>query len=277
MTQDELFVLSMLALKGQLPELVLVGAWANRLYQFHPLAKHSQAASPRLMTVDVDLAIASSGVSGSLKKVMEHAGFRESVRGEAKPPATKYHPPGVEDDNGFYLEFVSPLTGGPVQRGGRTKQTTCISGIVAWQLRDIDVLLRAPWELELTAAHGLPLDDTSIPIRVAAPERYLLQKVLSIPRRSTPNKMGKDLLYLHDAFITFGTELEGLAEPFALVASEYLKDKRRRRMLISFESMQRDDRLLAEARRIGLDAGRPATEMNNITAVLREGIKLLLR
>ncbi|MFT7622396.1 MAG: hypothetical protein ACI9WU_001569, partial [Myxococcota bacterium] len=108
MTQDELFVVCLRALQGPLSELVLVGAWANRFYQFHEIATFAAPVSPRLMTVDVDFAIENGGVTGSLGERMAERNFRESVRGEASPPATKYHPPTVDTDDGFYVEFVTP-------------------------------------------------------------------------------------------------------------------------------------------------------------------------
>ena len=69
-------------------------------------------------------------------------GFREQLMGETQPPAAHYH---VESgDNGFYAEFLTPLEGSEVKRGGRRDVTTTVSGVSVQKLRHLGVLLEDP-------------------------------------------------------------------------------------------------------------------------------------
>jgi hypothetical protein len=66
--------------------------------------------------------------------------------GKERPPATHYH---YGPSGGFYVEFLSPLTGSEHDRHGKRKATQEVGGISSQRLRYIEILLIAPWELNL--------------------------------------------------------------------------------------------------------------------------------
>ena len=80
-------------------------------------------------------------------------GFREELLGETQPPAAHYHV--ATGDSGFYAEFLTPLIGGDVKRGGK-RDATQIAGVPAQKLRNLELLLDAPWEVVIAPAIGYP-------------------------------------------------------------------------------------------------------------------------
>ena len=78
--------------------------------------------------------------------------------------------------------------------------TQLIQGIAAEKLRYIDLLLLAPWTVQLSEAGGYPIGPASVPIRICNPVSYLAQKVLSLPSRRR-EKRGKDVLDIYDTLL----------------------------------------------------------------------------
>ena len=60
---------------------------------------------------------------------------------------------------------------------GRKAQTTRIAGVTSQRLRHVDLLLRAPWTVVLSASDGFPFADRK-QVLVANPVNFLAQKVL---------------------------------------------------------------------------------------------------
>jgi hypothetical protein len=58
---------------------------------------------------------------------------REELMGEMHPPVAHYHV--VTEDSGFYAEFLTPLIGSEVKRGGKHDATTEIAGVSVQKLR----------------------------------------------------------------------------------------------------------------------------------------------
>jgi hypothetical protein len=194
------------SLRPWLAQVVVVGGWAHRLYRLHPLAQ--QLRYEPLATLDADVALpAGLKVTGDeIYQRLAANGFEAVFLGQYKPPAAHYRlaVPGIE----FYAEFVAPLAGGAISRGGRPKATRKVGGISSQNLRYIEVLLARPWSVTLSANNGFPLPDTRR-VQIANPASFLTQKIL-IHRRRNRQDRAKDILYMHDTIETFATRIDDL-------------------------------------------------------------------
>ena len=66
----------------------------------------------------------SAGTGEQIRTRLLERGFREELMGDMQPPAAHYR---VESgDNSFYAEFLTPLEGSEVKRGGRRDVTHCL-------------------------------------------------------------------------------------------------------------------------------------------------------
>jgi len=193
------------ALRPWLDQLVFVGGWAHRLYRLHP-----EASSPTyqpVLTRDADVAMPlGAHPKGSIAKALREAGFRQDFRGEDTPPVIQYRLGG--EDLGFYVEFLAPLVGSGLKRGGYPDITVAIAGVTAQKLRHLDLLLLKPWDVHLDSTIGVPLD-SPVEIRVPNPVCFIAQKLL-IRRHRTLEKQAQDVLYIHDTLDLFSGDLERL-------------------------------------------------------------------
>ena len=191
------------ALHPWLDQVVVIGGWAHRLYRLHPLAQPLEYAP--LATLDTDVAVpAQLPVTGQdIHERLIASGFQEEKLGEARPPAAHYHL--VLGETGFYAEFLTPLEGSVYKRGGERDATVRIAGVSSQKLRHIDLLLNAPWMVEIGLATGYSTAETRR-IQLPNPASFLAQKVL-IHRKRGPADRAKDVLYIHDTIETFGGAL----------------------------------------------------------------------
>ncbi len=122
------------------------------MHRFHPLA--NPPAHLPLRTRDVDLAFAAdAALPGNLRTALGGAGFAEELFGDESPPATHYRL--GEEDAGFYAEFLTPLHGSGVKRGGASDATVSKAGVTAQKLRYLELLLLAPWSILAVAPYDL--------------------------------------------------------------------------------------------------------------------------
>ena len=162
------------ALRPWLGELVIVGGWAHRLHRCLPGAQ--PPTYQPLRTRDADLAFsATARLAGDLGTALTSAGFREELAGEHLPPVTWYRL--GDGDQGFYAEFLTPLTGSGIRRGGASDATLTKGGVTAQKLRHLDLLLVHPWTVALDAAAGVPVA-TPATVRLANPVSFIVQKLL---------------------------------------------------------------------------------------------------
>jgi hypothetical protein len=78
--------------------------------------------------------------------------FREELMGDMQPPAAHYR---VESgDNSSYAEFLTPLEGSAVKRGGKREVTARVSGVSVQKLRYLELLLQNPWGVMIAPATG---------------------------------------------------------------------------------------------------------------------------
>jgi hypothetical protein len=109
------------ALDPWLDRVVIVGGWAHRLYHLHPCTQTLDFAP--LMTLDADVALPPTLLAQmpTIRDALAANGFEEEFRGDDLPPATLYYL--GDKDSGFYVEFLTPLTGSDYTRSGKRKAT----------------------------------------------------------------------------------------------------------------------------------------------------------
>jgi hypothetical protein len=193
------------ALDPWLPQVVLVGGWAHRLYRLDPRAR--KLSYLPLTTLDGDVAIPSKLKAQELtvRDRLLKAGFKEEFVGEDRPPATHYH---YGQAGGFYVEFLTSLVGSEYDRKGKRKATQEVSGVSSQLLRYIEILMISPWTIELNEANGYPFTPMK-KIQVANPTSFVAQKILIHHERDYKDR-AKDLLYVHDTIELFSEHLREL-------------------------------------------------------------------
>jgi len=180
-------------------QLVFIGGWAHRLHRLDPRANTPEHQP--VFTRDTDLAFANrEHIEGDMKAALLEHGFKEKLSGDFKPPTASYTL--GDDSSGFYAEFLTPLIGSGIKRGGGSDATLAKAGISAQKIRHLDVLLVDPWTIALDPKAGFQLP-TAMDIRVANPLCFMVQKFLIIDDR-TPEKQAQDLLYVYDTIEVFG-------------------------------------------------------------------------
>jgi hypothetical protein len=260
------FARAVAALEPYALDLVFVGGWAHFLYTLRPEA--TALSFTPLTTRDADVAapLRLKARGETLAERLVGAGFELRLKGEHVPPVSEYVL--GDDESGFYLEFLAPLEGGEVKRGGRRDATAHVGGATAQKLRYLDLLLVDPWSVTVSRKLGFPLARPTS-IQIANPAAYIVQKVLVLGRRS-PEKQPKDLLYVHDTFLIFAEAFTELGN-----AWEKLKATMHPNHVRTFEKLARGHvakvtDLTRSAARIGADRARaPTPEL--LLAGLRRG------
>lgn len=206
-TEIEPFSKFIEALDPWLGQVVVVGGWAHRLYRLDPRARNLTYLP--LTTLDGDVAVPSrlKVEESTVRERLLKAGFKEEFIGEDRPPATHYH---YGQAGGFYAEFLSPLVGSEYDRSGKRKATQKVSGVSSQQLRYIEILMIAPWRIELGKENGYPFTPAK-KIQVANPTSFLAQKILIHQERDYKDR-AKDLLYVHDTIEVFSEHIGELRE-----------------------------------------------------------------
>lgn len=180
------FVHVLKALEPRLDELVIVGGWAWYLYR-----KYRTAATtlPGDFTLDVDVVLPRPLPPGEmLDKLLEKADFECDLAGDANPPVTRHAWPSKERPEAL-VDFLIPA------RGAGEAPTFRVSGIVAQQLRSMDILLEDP--LVLTIDESDKGEKYFGTIRIPRIGNFILQKALTLSDRRQP-KREKDLFYVFD-------------------------------------------------------------------------------
>lgn len=197
---------------------VLVGGFAVRLYELHPRA--APAAARVLRTFDADLAAPVAQIpiaEKSLAKLAEAGGFEPECRGDAVPPVMKFAPKrGLDEPVGvdqYTVEFLIPMTGAPVGRGGRVVVTSDIQeGVTAQRLRYLDLLFESPWRVSLARLRGIPEKTRAIEVRLPHPGFFIVQKSLISEELNRQDKRPKGMAYIYQVVSLFRRELPALAE-----------------------------------------------------------------
>ena len=92
------------------------------------------------------------------------------------------------------------------------------SGIVAQQLRYIELLLDHPWSIDFKSA------GFAARIQIANPVSFLAQKVLIHKKRGRADR-AKDILYMHDTLEVFGARLPELHHLWRTIVAAQLQTR----------------------------------------------------
>lgn len=204
----EAFARLVTALRPWLGQLVVVGGWAHRLHRLHRLANPPGYSPPR--TRDTDLAFSpDEALAGDVRAALVEAGFTEEFFGDDAPPATHY---GLgKDDDGFYAEFLTSLSGSGRKRNGQPDATVSKAGITAQKMRYLELLLVGLWNVRVGPERGVPIA-SDLDLFLPNPTSFIVQKLLIHSGRPR-DKKAQDVLYIHDTLELFGGslgELRGL-------------------------------------------------------------------
>ena len=196
------------ALEPWLDQVVIIGGWAHRLYRQHPLAQPLDYEP--LGTFDTDIAVPLDlpATGEQIRGRLLERDFREELMGDTQSPAAHYRV--QSGDNNFYAEFLAPLEGSAVKRGGRRDVTARVSGVLVQKLRHLELLLQNPWNVMIAPAAGYPTPGVRR-ILIPNPAAFLVQKILIHEKRDR-DRRAKDILYIHDAIETFGGNLAAIRE-----------------------------------------------------------------
>jgi hypothetical protein len=153
-------------------------------------------------TRDADLAFSpDAALAGDVRTALLGAGFTEEPFGDMSPPVTHY---GL-GDGAFYAEFLTPLRGSGVKRGGKPDATLSKAGITAQKMRYLELLLVLPWSVRVGRERQAPIAaDVDLFIPNAA--SFIVHKLL-IHSGRPPDKKAQDVLYIHDTLELFGGSL----------------------------------------------------------------------
>jgi hypothetical protein len=123
------------------------------------------------------------------------------------------HPAGAaEGEEAYSLEFLTPLTGPPVDRAGRVTVTADIqAGVTAQRLRYLELLLETPWRVSFAGIPGIEAEGEPLTVQVPHPGAFMVQKLLIVDERTRADRRAKDLAYLYQVASLFRRELPALA------------------------------------------------------------------
>lgn len=229
--------------------LIFIGGWAHRIHRFHPWANKLEFKP--IFTRDTDLAFANKApIEGDIKAALAAQGFAEQLTGEHKPPVAHYT---LGDENsGFYAEFLTPLIGSGVKRGGTLDATMTMAGISAQKIRHLDILLVDPWVITLGPQNGVPLT-LSMDVQVANPLSFMVQKFL-IQKNRPSGKQAQDVLYIYDTIELFGALMDEFHEAWNRTISPALGERLSGTVLrLSKETFSSVNDVVREAARIPQD------------------------
>lgn len=165
-------------LSPRLDSVVLAGGWAWYLYRKYLTGAR---ALPSEFTVDVDFVTPRTLQKGSpgLAELLAAGGFESLPQGDERPPVTHNYWPSYEAPQAE-LEFLTPA------RGPGEQATLEVAGVIAQQLRYLDLLLDDPLHLDIEEEADRRRFAGSVLIpRVG---RYVWQKALSFPSRRPKGK-----------------------------------------------------------------------------------------
>ena len=183
------------ALAPWLEQVVIIGGWAHRLYRLHPLAQPLDYEPLATFDTDVAVPVELPHRGKSIRERLVANGFTEELFGETRPPAIHYRL--IAGGTGFYAEFLTPLVGS-ANKGGKRDATASIAGVSAQKLRHLELLLAAPWQVEIGSATGFPTVDC-YQVLIPNPVAFLVQKILIHERREPGDRAKGSALYArHD-------------------------------------------------------------------------------
>jgi hypothetical protein len=182
------FIRVLQALQPRLADVVLTGGWAWYVYRKYLTGEKS---IPGEFTLDVDIVLPRRfrATGPDLDDLLQESDFELEMGGDERPPVSRHSWPSAKDPEAI-VEFLTPAL------GAGAEATLEVSGVVAQQLRFLDLLLDDPLVLRVhERARGESFDGTVCVPRVGL---FVLHKALTYRRRKLKEKRYKDLFYVFD-------------------------------------------------------------------------------
>lgn len=201
----EAFRSLMTALKDYNNEIIVIGGFANALYEYHEKGQASPLGT--LSTKDMDLLVSQkiTVINESIVNQLQDSGFEV----DHKPVDDKYLTKFILPSTNFEIEFLCPLFGGDPGRGGKKQLVKEVQkGLNAQPLRYLDLAQYEPWIIDtenVPALTGLHLK-----IQIPSPGAYLIQKFI-IRGDRRPAFLQKDCFYIYELILKFNENLSELA------------------------------------------------------------------
>jgi hypothetical protein len=221
------------ALDPWLGQVVIIGGWAHRLYRLHPLAQPLDYEPLGTLDTDVAIPLHLPATGEQLRTRLLDRNFREELMGDTQPPVAHYRVESV--DSSFYAEFLTPLQGSSLKRGGRRDATMRVSGVSVQKLRHLELLLANPWSVLIAPKVGYPTRGAR-EVLVPNPAAFLVQKILIHGKRNR-DKRAKDVLYIHDTIETFGGNLIAIREEWKATLRPTLPPRAIRQVELAAEAL----------------------------------------
>lgn len=182
------FIRVLQALQPRLGDVVLTGGWAWYVYRKYLTAESS---IPGEFTLDVDVVLPRQlrAIGPNLDELLQNANFEVEVEGDEGPTVSRHSWPSSKTPEAV-VEFLTPA------RAAGMDGTLEVSGVLAQQLRFLDLLLDDPLTLDLD--ERAPGESFKGPVRVPRVGMFVLQKALTYKRRKFKEKKYKDLFYIFD-------------------------------------------------------------------------------
>ena len=194
----------MLALKDYNNDIIVIGGFANALYEYHEKGQPSPLGA--LSTKDMDLLVSKKVtiINESILKQLVGNGFEV----EHKPIEDKYLTKFVLPTTNFEIEFLCPLVGGDPDRHGNKQLVKEVQGgLMAQPLRYLDIAQYEPWIIN---TENVPtLVGLNLNIQIPSPGAYLIQKFI-IRGDRRPAYLQKDCFYMYELLLKFNTNLSEL-------------------------------------------------------------------
>lgn len=256
----------LVALGDELPQVILVGGWAHRLFGHHRLARQSVAAP--ITTKDADVVVPRDARLGhDLDRQLRDRGFNAEIVGTQTPPAIRYTPAdlGARDSGEFHVEFLVPRI------VGEDRTTFLIAGVGAQVLSYLDMIIDDLWTVAVDEPHGYPTEGRRFEVRIPNAARYLVHKLVVLPDRSKA-KRANDVRYVHDTLQIFA---DALGELRALATPIRWSPKRRAKLAKGLAIATNEDLAVVAAAIPDMSGG--TVRVGDLIEVVRAGIDEILR
>ncbi len=193
---------------------VMTGGFVPLMYRSVP--GYVSPPTPPLLTTDFDWTIPARLELLGGRTIAERLKDSEfvAIPSLGKEPAViRFQPSrfGTERLGPVYAEFLAPLVGSDVDRGGASRDVVLVQpGLTAQALRYLDILLVEPVPFDAGSVPGIGLDEPAF-INLPNPASFVLQKLLAWPLRAS-DKRAKDLAYVYEVAILTQKQWSGVAE-----------------------------------------------------------------
>jgi predicted P-loop ATPase len=192
-------------------DIVIIGGFANALYQYHEWGSDSKLGN--LLTKDIDLL-----TSDKVTKLEETIVDRLTNSGfEIKnvPVKDKFITKFIKNEN-FEIEFLCPSYG-----RGEKITTTIQKDLVAQPLKYLDLALYNTVEI---STENIPeLKGLHKAIQLPSPAAYLIQKFIILDKRE--RFLQKDCFYIYELLVKFSKHLDKLINEIQSIENYNLSEK----------------------------------------------------